>query len=262
MLHSRFQQQAPERVEETAMNASSRGNTTSAGQKARPSARERAANLRREEQRKERRRQRLMSVLVVGGAAVIGGGILLVAILGQPGEKSAPSVQDLAAVSGRGAETAPPWPAPTNVAARAEAAGLPLGPMGTAEHYHAHLDVLVGGRPVPVPANIGVDPASGAMSALHTHSTDGVIHVESGRVGQPFTLGQLFTEWNVKLTPTQIGSLEAGGNKTLNVYVNGEKVTGDPSMIRLAEHQQIAVVFGPANQKVDIPDSYDFAEGQ
>lgn len=90
----------------------------------------------------------------------------------------------------------PPWPAPVDdVPARVAAAGLDLGPMGTAEHYHPHLRILANGTEVPVPPNIGVDPATGAMSAVHTHEADGTIHIEAATAGEVFTLGQLFTEW-------------------------------------------------------------------
>ena len=75
--------------------------------------------------------------------------------------------------------TAPSWPLPTDVPAAVEAAGLRLGPMGTAEHYHPRLTILVAGQPVVMPAGIGMDPQSGAMSALHTHSSDGELHVEA-----------------------------------------------------------------------------------
>ena len=176
-----------------------------------------------------------------------------------PGSDAA---SDLAAVSGKGAAILPPWPAPADVPARATAAGLPLGAMGMAEHYHLHVDVLVNGEAVPVPANIGVDPSSGAMSYLHTHTPDGLVHIEAGTNGQPFTLGQLFTEWNVRLTPTQIGGLTATEGNTLTLYVNGKQVPGDPAQLRLASHQQVALVYGPAGQKVDVPATYDFAPGE
>jgi hypothetical protein len=131
--------------------------------------------------------------------------------------------------------------------------------MGTAEHYHAHLDVLVEGEPVPVPANIGVEP-SGQMSALHTHTPDGIIHIEAARTGQTFTLGQLFTQWNVALGPDRVGGLTTGGadGKTLSVYVNGTKATGDPALVRFEPEQEIALVYGAPDQQVDVPTSYDW----
>jgi hypothetical protein len=205
-----------------------------------------------EEARREARTRRLLVVITGVVAAAIVGGAVLAQVLGSEDPRAAPS--DLTAVRGKGAESAPPWPAPTDVAARAEAAALPLGPMGTAEHYHAHLDVLVDGQSVPVPANIGVDP-SGQMSALHTHTPDGIVHIEAERKGQTFTLGQLFTEWNVALGPDRVGGLTTGGadGKTLAVHVNGTKATGDPAMVRFAPWQEIALVYGSSDQQVEIP---------
>ena len=234
----------------------------SAGARARPTAAARKeAAL--EQDRRERRMRRLQYgvVAVVVIAAV---GLLIRSV--QKDDSSppvaTPSSAALAAVSGLGAQQPPPWPVPADVPARVKLAGLPLGGMGTAEHYHVHLDVLVNGKPVTVPANIGVDPSSGPMSYLHTHTPDGVVHIEAGRAGQPFTLGQLFTEWNVRLTATQLGALRAGGANSLAVYVNGKRVPGNPAALRLRPHQQIALVYGPADQKVNVPGSYDFAPGE
>jgi len=131
-----------------------------------------------------------------------------------------------------------------------------------AEHYHVHLDVLVDGKPIAVPANLGVDPSTGEMSYLHTHTPDGVVHIEAGRSGQPFTLGQLFTEWDVRLSATQVGGLKATGGKELTLYVDGKLVPGDPALLRLRPHQQITLVYGPAGQRVDVPESYPFAPGE
>lgn len=135
----------------------------------------------------------------------------------------------------------PPWPAPTDVTSRVAAAGLDLGPMGMAEHYHPRLRIIVNGSEVPVPANIGVNPATGAMSALHTHEPDGTIHIEADKAGEVFTLGQLFTEWGVKLTATQIGGVQVADNKKVALTSNGTAVDGDPAQLRLEPDQQIVL---------------------
>lgn len=223
-----------------------------AAQAARQAAREKALR---------QRRARWLRLSVVAVTVLVVGGFVVWSAQGRDAEPPATAAA-LASVSGRGAEQAPPWPAPADVPARAKAAGLPLGPMGTAEHYHAHLDVLVNGQPVAVPANLGVDPATGRMSYLHTHTPDGLVHIEAGRTGQQFTLGQLFTQWDVRLSATQIGGLKATGGNTLTLYVDGKKVPGDPALFRLAPHQQIALVYGPAGQQIDVPDSYEFAPGE
>ncbi len=138
----------------------------------------------------------------------------------------------------------PPWPAPTDVPARAARAGLDLGPMGTAEHYHPHLRIMIDGADVPVAPNIGVDPATGAMSAVHTHDGDGTIHIEAGTEGEVFTLGQLFLQWGVTLTPRQIGGVRAKPGTTVEVTSDGEAVSGDPMDLRLAPEQEIVLTLG------------------
>ncbi len=136
------------------------------------------------------------------------------------------------------------WTAPTDVSDRVAAAGLDLGPMGTAEHYHPVLKVLLNRKPVTVPANIGVDPATGAMSGLHTHTADGVIHVEAEETGETFTLGQFFTEWGVTLSTDQVGDVHARKGGAVIVTVNGSPYDGDPAELQLEPDQQIEVQVG------------------
>jgi len=113
--------------------------------------------------------------------------------------------------------------------------------MGMAEHYHSKLQIIINGQDVGVPANIGVDPATGAMSAIHTHETDGTIHIEADSEGEVLTLGQLFTQWGIMLTPTQIGGVMADPGETVTVTSNDEPVTGDPMDLRLEPDQQIVL---------------------
>ncbi len=135
----------------------------------------------------------------------------------------------------------PPWSAPTDVPARVDNAGLDLGPMGMEEHYHPNLAIIIAGEQVPLPGNIGVDASTGAMSAVHTHEGDGTIHIEAGVPGEIFTLGQLFTQWGLKLTATQIGGVKAEPGETITVTSNGTPVEGDPNDLRLEPEQRIVL---------------------
>ena len=146
------------------------------------------------------------------------------------------------AVSRRqGGTSLPRWPAPADVPERVAAAGLDLGPMGMAEHYHPQLKLIVNAAEVSVPANIGVDPATGAMSALHTHTGDGELHVEADVAGEVFTLGQLFTQWGVRLSSDQIGGVRTKAGGAVTVTSNGKPYTGDPAELRLEPNQRIVV---------------------
>lgn len=218
----------------------------------RRTGRTRAEEIRQEEASRGRR-QTVMIYGVVATAvlALIVAAVIGVRSSGDDGTSQA-SQGNLASVSGLGSTAVPPWPLPADVRARVKAAGLNMGAMGTAEHYHPHLQVIIDGQQVVVPEGIGIDPRTGAMSAVHTHSSDGVIHVEAGTAGQAFTIGQLFTEWNVRLSGTQIGATKAGDGETLTAFVDGKRVAGDPALIRLSDKQQIALVLGP-KETSDVP---------
>ena len=132
------------------------------------------------------------------------------------------------------------WPAPSDVRARVADAGLELGPMGMAEHYHPTLRVVVRETEIAVPPNIGVDPTTGAMSSLHTHEPDGTLHIEAKRRGQRFTLEQFFKEWGVPLTSRAVGGAQATTGGVV-VTSNGKRVSGEPGRLRLRPEQQIVV---------------------
>jgi hypothetical protein len=155
-----------------------------------------------------------------------------------------------------GLRTPPPWPAPSDAADAVKQAGLPmLGAEGAVQHFHAHLDVVVNGQPVVVPADIGIDQRVGRISPLHTHDATGVIHVESPEQAT-FSLAQLFSEWQVNLSASQVGGLNATPGSELRAYVNGKQVSGNPGAVTLLNHDEVALVYGPA--PTPIPGSYDF----
>lgn len=135
----------------------------------------------------------------------------------------------------------PPWPAPADVPAQVAVPAWTWNPWGTLEHDHPQLRIVIDGKDVPIPANIGVDPTAGAMSAVHTHETGGTIHIEADTAGETLTLGQLFTQWRVTLTPTQIGGVKARNGQQVNVTSNGTPVAGDPKDLRLEPDQMIVL---------------------
>ena len=64
-------------------------------------------------------------------------------------------------------------------------------------HTHTELVIMVDGEQVEVPANIGIDERIGKIAALHTHRTDGILHVESPEVEDMYTLDQFFQLYGV-----------------------------------------------------------------
>jgi hypothetical protein len=153
------------------------------------------------------------------------------------------------------------WAAPRDASAAAKKAGLPmLGREMLAVHDHAHLDVIVDGQHITVPAHIGIDEIRRAISPLHTHDTTGIVHIESAK-SIPFTLGQFFTEWGQPLTTQQVGPKTISSGEVLRVYHNGKPVAGDPAALKFQPHEEIAVWVGPSNATPHVPTNYKFSAG-
>jgi hypothetical protein len=156
----------------------------------------------------------------------------------------------------------PPWLANNgpSLQLRLRRIGLePLREEGQVVHIHQHLDLYASGQKATVPAQVGIDAGGGFISDLHTHETDGILHVESP-TQRSFTLGQFFAVWGLPLSADCIGSLCEKGDRQLRVWVNGQEVTADPTRIVLAEHQEIVIAYGSREQVPDpLPKSFDFA---
>jgi hypothetical protein len=120
-------------------------------------------------------------------------------------------------------------------------------------HVHAHLAIFVKGKQRQVPFGIGIGPPLRGQNAaagpfvvqgscfawLHTHTGDGIIHIESP-VKRSFTLGNFFDLWGEKLSAAQVGP--AKGKVT--VLVNGKVRGGDPRSVPLVAHELIQLDVG------------------
>ncbi len=206
--------------------------------------------------------------------AVLSGSVALTGC-GGGGSSDAPAA---AAPAPTPAQGAAPWPAPANPLRLTVAAGLrPERKENFTNHVHAHLDVFVNGAPVVVPAGIGIntddpgvktlkaeDGSTGygridlcekpCISPLHTHFTDGILHTESA-VAVPNTLGQFFTQWDVRLSPSCVGGY--CHPTSIQIFVDGKRFDGDPRAIELTDRAEIAIVIG--TPPADIPFAADFS---
>jgi hypothetical protein len=90
-------------------------------------------------------------------------------------------------------------------------------------HIHPRLYLNVDGQPYFVPQNVGIDPSMWkdhsldqygmvGMAPLHTHTADGMIHVESTAV-RNYTLGEFLDIWGLDLR-----------GKSISVTVDGEPI--------------------------------------
>jgi hypothetical protein len=132
-------------------------------------------------------------------------------------------------------------------------------------HVHAHLAVFVHGAPRSVPLGIGIGRplqvaatdagrfATGGrcFSYLHTHASDGIIHVEAPAASN-FTLGQFFDVWGQRLDRGHVGP--ATGQVT--AFVGARRFSGDPRQIALTPRAEIQLDVGRPTvkpQRVSFP---------
>lgn len=179
--------------------------------------------------------------------------------------------------------TPAPWGLPKFALNQIAYAGLAPVTGTLIRHDHVHLDVILKGRKVTVPAGVGMaepvdrgpgpcppppeslsigDCAPGhfftariATSPLHTHTSSGIIHIETDR-RRTFTLGAFFDEWGVRFNSSCLGGYCAVSGKELRVFVDGKRVSGDPRRFVLADRQEIAVVFGGPGDFRSVPTTY------
>ncbi len=135
-------------------------------------------------------------------------------------------------------------------AARADApAGEPVDGIrceameGAVFHIHQHVTILDRGKPVTIPDDVGRPLLGNCFYWIHTHTPDGLIHVESPAF-RTFTLGNLFDIWGEPLTATRVGPARFVKG-ALHVYVDGTRYTGNPRNIELTQHADITLEAGP-----------------
>ena len=208
-----------------------------------PSKREHARHAAQQVKARQTRLARLavMGALVVLAAAVVG----LVTtqagddVRGTPLSSGRPLSSVGPLTSGGLLTGAPPWPAQkAGLADRVDKLGFP--PVGD-ESYHAHalLTVYRDGEQLPVPADLGFDER-GAHSSLHTHTPDGVIHMEADDP-YPYTVSHVMTTWGVAFGADRLGGETATSEKKVHVYVNGKPSTPNAE---LKDGDNVVVAYG------------------
>jgi hypothetical protein len=162
-------------------------------------------------------------------------------------------------ITGPGLQTGkPPWhPEYEHLAQRLRAAGIPPGGKETF-HIHAMLHLYVNGLLVPLPADIGLDPAKGIESSMHTHDSTGIIHMEAAHPYR-YTLGDFFSVWGVKLGPAQVGGLMGSGADKLHFYLNGRPLS-DPAALVLHRHDSVVIGFGRVDSFPHNPSTFLLTE--
>lgn len=115
---------------------------------------------------------------------------------------------------------------------------------GNRLHIHQHLVVFDHGKEIAIPANIGIPEGKNCLYWVHTHTPDGIIHIEAP-LDRTFTLADFFRIWAQPLSRTTAANAHADKGTTLKVWLDGKPYTKDPGTIPLTAHADIVIEAGP-----------------
>lgn len=116
-------------------------------------------------------------------------------------------------------------------------------------HIHAHVTLYMNGKIAPVPANIGIASDQSCLYWLHTHTSDGVIHIEAPN-GHAITFGTLLDIWGNRFPQLSYPS-QLSDATNWQVYVNGKPFTGDFRTIPLQSHTLITLAYNSPGVQPD-----------
>ena len=163
----------------------------------------------------------------VFAAAVLG--LLLVACstaagplpTGTPGSTPAPSSPAASPSTGGGAEI-----------------GCDLGGHDDAYHIHSLVAMLQGGQVAYPPANIGINAT--CMYWVHTHTADGIVHVEAPAAVHP-TLGDFLHIWEATYPDDQLLAAARAAVAAGEVTVDDAPYDGDALDLAFVDRMRIVL---------------------
>ena len=106
-------------------------------------------------------------------------------------------------------------------------------------HIHPSLEIEILGEKQPLPDHIGITQTG--MRVIHTHGTDGKLHVESPYPAE-FYLKDFFAIWDKTFNEKQLFLYTTDDKHTLKVYVN-EKEDNRFGNIPLKDGDKIKIVY-------------------
>jgi hypothetical protein len=128
----------------------------------------------------------------------------------------------------------------------------------TAYHIHAHLTIYINGKQVAIPQGIGIASDQSCFYWLHTHTSDGVVHIEFPNQGTP-TLGNFLDIWGQSFNSLGYQN-ELASSTGWTIYVDGKQVTENFNQLVLQPHQVITIAYNSPNITPDT--SFNWPAGE
>lgn len=130
-------------------------------------------------------------------------------------------------------------------------------------HIHVHVSIYVNGKSVTIPQGIGIGANNVCYYFLHTHTSDGIVHVEAPARASNLALDDFLSIWYQRFSklnfPQQL-TQQSGWT----IYLNGKRfpvVVTSPltTEVPLSPHDVVTLDYGSHNPPPD--KSYVFPPG-
>ena len=125
-------------------------------------------------------------------------------------------------------------------------------------HIHAHLTIYMNGKQVAIPQGIGIASDQSCFYWLHTHTSDGVVHIEFPNQGSP-TLANFLDIWGQSFNSLGFQT-ELAASTGWTIYVDGKQVSENFNQLVLQPHQVITIAYNSPNITPDT--SFNWPAGE
>jgi hypothetical protein len=123
-------------------------------------------------------------------------------------------------------------------------------------HIHVHFTIYINGQPLTIPAGIGIPTDGTCFYWMHTHTDDGIIHIEAPQKLHNLALDDFMTLWqqgfaNLNFPPQMT---QSSGWK---IFVNGKPFNGVVTSplyteVTFQPHDAVTLEYGSPNPPPDI----------
>lgn len=151
---------------------------------------------------------------------------------------------------------------PINNSAYPPINGIRCDTAQNAYHIHVHLTIYINGQFVTIPKNIGIASDGNCFYWMHTHTSDGIIHIEAPQKQSNLALDDFLTIWRegfAKLSFPQDLTQTTGWK----IFVNGQPFAGSVTSplnteVPLSSHDIVTLEYGTPDPKPDDASTFQF----
>lgn len=127
----------------------------------------------------------------------------------------------------------------------------------TGYHIHVHLSIYINGKPLTIPVGIGIAPDGSCFYWMHTHTDDGILHIEEPKEMDNLALDDFLTLWQQGF-PTLNYPPQMTLSSGWQIWVNGTPFNGVVTSplhteVKFHSHDAITLEYGSPNP---LPDKF------